>query len=48
MTFKTNIWQEKYLRLLTPKQKEILYKFRISSHDLEIEREGYYKIDVKC
>ena len=36
--FKTNMQQEKYLCLLTPKQRESLCKFRISSDDLEIER----------
>ena len=41
-----NIQQENYLHLLTPQKREILCKFRISSHDLEIERGHYYKIDV--
>ena len=41
-TFKTNIKQEKKMyRYLT---KNILCKFRISSHGLEIEKERYQKL----
>ena len=42
-TFKTNIKQEKYTQILDQKQRQILCKFRISSHDLEIEKGRYYQ-----
>ena len=43
--FKTNIKQEKYTQTLNQKQRQILCKFRISSHDLEIEKGRYYQME---
>ena len=36
--------QEKYTQILDQKQRQILCKFRISSHDLEIEKGRYYEM----
>ena len=44
-TSKTNIKQEKYIQILDQKQRQILCKFRISSHDLEIKKRRYYQIE---
>ena len=44
-TFKTNIKQEKYTQILDQKQRQILCKFRISSHDLEIEKGKFNQIE---
>ena len=43
--FKANIKQEKYTQILDQKQRQILCKFRISSHDLEIEKGRYYQME---
>ena len=37
--------QEKYTQILDQKQRQVLCKFRISSHDLEIEKGRYYQIE---
>ena len=44
-TFKTNIKQEKYMQILDQKRRQILCKFRILSHNLEIEKGRYYQIE---
>ena len=44
-TFKTNIKLEKYIQILDQKQRQILCKFRISSHHLYIEKGRYYQME---
>ena len=44
-TFKTNIKQEKYTQILDQKQRQILCKFRISTHDLDIEKGRYCQME---
>ena len=45
--FKSMFSSERYLSLGTKKQRYMLSKFRISSHDLNIERGRYQKLQVK-
>ena len=45
-TFKTNIKQEK-IHTDDQKQRQILWKFRISSHKLKLKKEGIMKLNQK-
>ena len=45
--FKDNIPLEKYLLILNEDERRVLTKFRVSAHNLEIEKGRYRPIGVK-